>query len=93
MAQVPPAPLRKGLGMRGGLRKGLGMQAQRGQGLRGARACRGHSYGPRLLTASTRPARHPPPSFRGRVSSFNGTSAVSFYPAPGSFMPARLKLF
>ena len=56
----PPA---EGPGNAEGPAEGPGNAGTKGAGLRGARACRGHSYGPRLLTASTHPARHPPLTF------------------------------
>ena len=43
------------------------------------------------LAASRRhPPRPPPaPDFHPRICTFNGTSVVTFNPAPGTFMPAR----
>ena len=87
------SPLRKGLGMRKGLRKGLGMQAQRGRGLHGARACRGHSYRPRLLTASTRPARHPPLTFTPAFPHSTGLPSSHSTPRRVHSCPPARKLF
>ena len=64
---------------------------------KGEGGCVVHGPAGAFLWAAAANRQHPPrpppaPDIHPRISTFNGTSVVTFNPAPGTFMPARQKV-